>query len=381
MKMLKFCILYFVIFNFLSAIPRFAVKNASSCNLCHVSPTGAGLRNDYGVTIVSMDEIPMEGGMKLTDEDYSGMLGDFVRLGADLRLQILSFSEIVDSTKETVTAIFPMQADMYGHLPVSKAVDVYAKIDLVRTSPEFWVMLNVLPNDGYIQFGRKIPTYGFRLDDHTSFVRGGNLSLTHQTSNGDDFTKEGMVFSPRTSTPGFIEAGFNISQFFITASVSNPYILGSQSGSQTFEPLEDKNYTARIEYSGSFGNISGMAGASYMKEQDVNLNGIFGGASLGMFTWLGEIDISSNWILGKKSFAGYSEFIVEPVQGINLLFKYDFFDEDMDFIGAALTRYTIGTEIFPMSFLEIKAQIRTTKIAGTDDKPDPEYLLQLHTWF
>ena len=109
MKTLISCILYFAIFNFLSAIPRFAVKNASSCNLCHVSPTGAGLRNDYGVTIVSMDEIPMEGGMKLTDEDYSGMLGDFVRLGADLRLQILSFSETENSIKETKTAIFPMQ--------------------------------------------------------------------------------------------------------------------------------------------------------------------------------------------------------------------------------------------------------------------------------
>ena len=100
-----------------------------------------------------------------------------------------------------------------------------------------------------------------------------------------------------------------------------------------------------------------------------------------MFTWLGEVDIAENWIENKKSLASYSEFIIEPVQGINLLFKFDFFDEDMDYTGAGLTRYTIGTEIFPMSFLEIKAQIRSTKIAGADTQPDPEYLLQLHTWF
>lgn len=366
-------------FSEVQAIPRFAVRNGTSCNLCHVSPTGAGLRNDYGVTIFSMDELPMERGMKLTDEDYSGMIGDYIHFGADLRLQILDF--LKGEAEERTTAIFPMQADIYGHLPVSKGIEVFVKVDLVRSSPEYWVKLNILQSEGYIQFGRKIPTYGLRLDDHTSFIRGGNLSLIHEKPDGEAFTKEGMPFSPRSAMPGIFEFGLRLSDFFFTSSMSNPYVSPSETGFQTFQSFSNMNYTARLEYSGTLGNMTGMAGSSVMKEQQFLMNGIFGGIAMGNITWLGEIDIAENWIENMKSVASYSELIIEPVQGINFIGKLDFFDEDQDFTGAAITRYTIGLEVFPMSFLEVKAQARFSNISGVENQPEPEYLVQLHTWF
>ena len=58
----------------LFALPRFAAENGTSCNLCHVNPTGAGLRNDYGISLFSIEELPMEKGMKFTEDDYTGMV-------------------------------------------------------------------------------------------------------------------------------------------------------------------------------------------------------------------------------------------------------------------------------------------------------------------
>ena len=361
----------FLILDPASGIPRFAVKNGTTCSTCHVSPTGAGLRNDYGVSIFSMDELPLGKGMKLTDEDYSGMLGDHVRLGADFRLQMLSYSQ-GDTTRKT--AVFPMQGDVYAYVNVSRAVKVYYKLDLIRGSPEFWTLLSVLPHDGYVKLGRKIPTYGLRFDDHTSFVRGGNIRRTH------GLTKEGMPFSPLRQMPGIVEIGLNLSDFFLTGSVSNGYALGTDPGYGFFESLSDKNFTGRVEFSKSVGNLNSMAGASVMKEGDFSMQGAFGGLSLNRFTWVGELDLAKNWVAGVTSLASYSELCFEPVQGICLLAKYDFFDQDINLKGKALTRYTVGFELFPFSFLEVKAQARFTRVAGAEESPQPEYLLQFHTW-
>ncbi|MFQ6675236.1 MAG: hypothetical protein ACE5LH_02705 [Fidelibacterota bacterium] len=361
------------------AIPRFAVKNGVSCSTCHVSPTGGGLRNDYGVTVVSMDELPLQKGMRFTDEDYTGMVGDHLRLGADFRLQVLSTAGRNAARK---VAFFPMQGAIYAHLRVSRVVEGYGKVDLVRRSPEFWTLLNVLPNGSYVVMGRKIPTYGLRLDDHTSFIRGGNLSLRHTRADGEAFAKEGMPFSPRVPLPAIFEIGLKFSDFFATVSLSNPYVLGSETGFQVFQDLSQKNVTARLEYSTSLASLSGLVGGSVMREQNVTLAGIFGGVSLGRVAWLGEVDRARNWSgEGVASLASYSEVIVEPVQGLNLLLKFDLFDEDTDLKANTLTRTTLGVEMFPLSFWEVKVQARFTDVSGVSGQPAPEYLIQFHTWF
>ena len=149
--------LFPIILSFpLFALPRFAAENGTSCNLCHVNPTGAGLRNDYGISLFSMEELPMEKGMKYTDEDYTGTIIENLRFGADLRFQVLSHT---DDQEESRTAYFPMQGDLYGNLSVSKGVEVYVKQDVLRQQPEFWTTLPLLPNEGYLRIGRFIPTY------------------------------------------------------------------------------------------------------------------------------------------------------------------------------------------------------------------------------
>ena len=355
------------------ALPRFAVKNAASCITCHVNPSGSGLRNDYGISIVSMDELPLASGMEFTDEDYSGELGDYLNIGADFRVQAFNYSND-ENTRNT--AFFSMQADLYASFSVSDAVTVYAEVDLLRGNTEYWTSLAVLPNDGYFRLGRHIPTYGLKLDDHSAFIRGGNLRQTQ------GLAKEGLPFSPLVENPVIFEWGMRVKDFYLTTSLANGYALGREQTYGFTETLGDKNLTARLEYSGTLLGLSSMAGLSYMQEQDLRLQGLFGGLSLGRITWLGEIDLAANWVADDvTTLVSYSEFVIEALQGVNMLAKIDFIDENLNFAGAALTRYTLGTEIFPMSFFEIKAQVRFNQLSESSSSAEPEYLLQLHTWF
>lgn len=357
----------------LFALPRFAVENGASCNLCHVNPAGAGLRNDYGISLFSMEELPMERGMKFTDDDYTGMIMEHLRFGADLRFQVLSHTDNEDESK---TAYFPMQGDLYGNLSVSKGVEVYVKHDLLRQQPEFWTTLPLLPNDGYLRVGRFIPTFGLRLDDHTAYTRGGNLRLSH------DLQKEGMVFSPYMETPGIIEAGMYVSDVFVTLSTSNKYATGSERGYGFSESLKDKNITVRGEYTGDIGFATTLFGCSFMKEGDLQLKGLFGGTSFLGLTWIGEVDIADNWIKDNTtSLASFSEISYRLKQGVQLVTRYDLFDEDINVKHNAVSRLTLGTEIFPFSFFEIKLQGRFTSVSGSEEKPEPEYVVQFHTWF
>ena len=361
---MKHTLLSFILSFPLFALPRFAAENGTSCNLCHVNPTGAGLRNDYGISLFSMEELPMEKGMIFTDEDYTGSILENLRFGADLRFQVLSHT---DYQEESRTAYFPMQGDLYGNLSVSKGVEVYVKQDVLRPNPEFWSYFPLLPNDGYLRMGKFLPTFGLRLDDHTAFTRGGN-------PNED---KEGMPFSPYSVTPGIIEAGMYISDIFITLSIANKFA----SSAGFFELLKNKNFTFRGEYTGSIGSATALLGGSLMKEGDFQLSGLFGGASFLGLTWIGEVNIADNWVGDNTSLASFSEFSYPVKQGLHFVARYDLWDEDIKIKNNAISRWTMGTDIFPLSFFEIKLQGRFTTLSGDSENPEPEYIIQFHTWF
>jgi len=82
------CFLFTIFFINLSfALPRFAVQNGTSCILCHVNPTGSGLRNDYGSNVVALEELPLERWLDKGNEDWDGYISDHLQIGGDFRLQ------------------------------------------------------------------------------------------------------------------------------------------------------------------------------------------------------------------------------------------------------------------------------------------------------
>src|SRR5580693_1280664 len=66
-----------------NAEPYLAVQTGYKCNVCHVNPTGAGLRNDFGITYAKL-LLPAETLDNALDS-WTGKITDRLRVGGDLR--------------------------------------------------------------------------------------------------------------------------------------------------------------------------------------------------------------------------------------------------------------------------------------------------------
>ena len=176
---------YFIIFfniNFTIsfALPRFAIQNGVSCIACHINPTGSSMRNDYGSNVVALEELPFKKWIDKGDEDWDGYITDHLQIGGDFRLQSVQYNDINDNTRKS--ALFPMQAEIYAYLKLNKNAGVFAKLGIPRrgadANKEYWVLINNLPQNAWFRIGRTLPNYGLKVDDHTSFIRGGNINKT-----------------------------------------------------------------------------------------------------------------------------------------------------------------------------------------------------------
>ena len=356
--------------NISFALPRFAVQNGSSCMACHVNPTGSGLRNDYGSNVVALEELPFKKWQSKGDEDWDGAIGDHLQVGGDFRMQGIQYNETENNTRKS--AVFPMQAEVYTFLKLHENAGLYTKLSAKSSETEFWGLFKVLPQNGWIRVGQTLPNYGIRLDDHTSFFRYGNMSRT-----GVGLDQEGFqLFWSKKST--LIEFGLPFGNgFLLTASGGTPLIPIS-----TINFYEMKNITSQLYFARSFGKFSPMFSVNFMKENDFTLMGIAGGLSFSKFTWTFELDKADDLIPGSNSYAYYEEFAWEIKQGVHLIAKYDFFDPDEKWLTGAVSRYTLGVELFPLNILEIKIQARLSEVDKVGfTQTDPEYLVQIHTWF
>lgn len=362
-------IIFFVNISF--ALPRFAVQNGSSCIACHVNPTGSGLRNDYGSNVVALEELPLERWLDKGNEDWDGYISDHLQIGGDFRIQGVQYNE-TDLTRKS--AFFPMQADIYSYLKLNNNAGIFTKIGIRKRSTlstEYWALVSNLPQNAWLRVGRTLPNYGLRVDDHTSFIRGGNLEKTSVGLDG----KEGLIFGPYLDPPEILELGvpmFGGLQW--TSSIGTGIVKSSE---------ELNNFTTQFNYTGNINdNIAYMSGFSYMQEGNFSMLGISGGLSFGDFTWTFEADQAENWIDGNTSLALYDEIAWEIIQGVQLIGKYDFFDPKTDWQTGSISRYTFGAEIYPLNIMEIKLQARFNQLdQDNSTTPDPEYLIQTHFWF
>ena len=367
-KTIKLILSFFIMISAAEPVPRYALKNGETCSLCHVNPSGSGLRTEYGNSLVSGEELPV-----YTEEvSYSGMISEHLQLGGDVRLQRIVAEP---DTTGIQTAGFPMQADIYGAVKPTKQIDIIWKIDLLNSYHQVWSQIKIFPNGGMIRFGKTMPTYGLRIADHTAFIKGGNLSLDY------DLPQEGLPFSPRKAAPFAFETAVYLGDLYITAGVSETYLASANWGLTFTRNLREQTLFSRVEYSGSLKNLHFTAGGSVMHEDNLNLRGFFGGMSFWKMQWLAEVDWARNWAGENVSMASYNHLNYSLMQGLDVGFKFETFDVDIDSSGQSIQRLSLGIDYIPIPYVQIKAQVRKSETMNPDFKGKPEYLLQLHTWF
>ena len=349
------------------SLPRYSLQEATSCMSCHINPSGSGMRNDYGSNIYSLEELPLERYVSEGNEDWDGYITENIQIGGDFRIQ--AFKDGEDEK------IFPMQADFYTNVDINKRANIYFKIDLSRhLSDEYFILFNDVFKNTWIKVGQSLPNYGLKIDDHTSFIRGGNVNSIF--SGNETKYDEGLFFDVVSEPPVMFEVGSKLNSTYLSFSMSNNYITNNSLDGII-------NFSSSVNSYYQLDDLSILTGISFMKESDVKSYSFFGGFSIEKLSFLFEIDKAENWINNFDSYAAMLQMTYEPIKGLHLLAKYDYFDHNYDLSDGSVGRKTLGFELYPLNILEVDFQVRQYELENlsTESTKDTEFLIQVHSWF
>ena len=354
----SYFLLIIILTGTLWAVPRYAMESGSSCILCHIDPSGGGLRNDYGIAY-GLDDLARKTPDKISG--YAGIILKHFQIGGDVRIQSVSKNK---GDVPSGLAIFPMQANIQMKTEVGK---VTALAQLATLQSDYGVQFRLNRKFGYVKTGIGKPSFGLKLDDHTVFTRGGNIRLIHGNH------REGMPFLPVLKNAPFLELGHYKGNTHYSFGMIKGYLYEKSESSY-----------GRLEHFFSNGSLNKMIGASFFREttaaKDLQMVNLFGGLNRGNLSWMGEVTVAENLVLD-RSIASYSELTLKVKKGFTILARIDFFDESMIYTEDAIRRTTFGLNYVPLPLVDIKFQIRSTQLSGVVPSKGIEFLSQLHLWF
>jgi hypothetical protein len=323
----------------------------------------------FGKNIISMisprdDKFPV-----------SPKLSENISFGFDYRSQFLY------SQEKKRTDFQDMAGSIYLNAAVSENIDVTARYDFIWAIWEGFATARILPNNSYIKVGTFSPNYGIRLDDHTSYTRGGDYGLLFSSG-----TARGLIYNPLYLETG-VEIGANISgDISLTASV------GKSRSNSTF--AADPTWTTRLEFTPSIDKIGLSFGGSFASTKTkkfdqltgaqsylpTQLYGGFAGIGYKKFSLMGEYDIAGDYVAsGTKSGAFMIEASYQVLTGLEAVVRYDRFDPDRDKSSDEHSHLILGFEFYPYSFVEIRPQYRIN-LEDPEVKNDA-FVLQFHFWY
>ena len=354
----SYFLLIIILTGTLWAVPRYAMESGSSCILCHIDPSGGGLRNDYGIAY-GLDDLARKTPDKISG--YAGIILKHFQIGGDVRIQSVSKNK---GDVPSGLAIFPMQANIQMKTEVGK---VTALAQLATLQSDYGVQFRLNRKFGYVKTGIGKPSFGLKLDDHTVFTRGGNIRLIHGNH------REGMPFVPALKNAPFLELGHYKGNTHYSFGMIKGYLYKKSESSY-----------GRLEHFFSNGSLNKMIGASFFREttaaKDLQMVNLFGGLNRGNLSWMGEVTVAEN-LVSDRSIASYSELSLKVKKGFTILARIDFFDESMIYTEDAIRRTTFGLNYVPLPLVDIKFQIRSTQLSGIVPSKGIEFLSQLHLWF
>ncbi len=330
------------------ALPRFSARTGAKCQSCHVNPTGAEMRQTYGVQY-GRDQLPVpEWSKDFQMEDFSNLITNVLGVGADFRT--IYFSRMGDTAH--TNGFFQMQGDIYLNFKVAKKVSLFINKGLY-SGFEIFGLFHLLPADGYVKVGKFIPAFGTKLDDHTAYIR--TYTGFSPEQGRPERTGAEVAISPGPFT--LIGGVYNAADAYGSAQGNEKAFLGRGEG--MFSLSDDFH----LGLGADIYTWKTLAGYS------TSLYGGLGSVSYKNYTIFGEYDwIKNNQQSGVSGTVLYVEGDFMVIQGVDLKLAYDFYDPDKDVKNGAYSRYTFGVEFFPLSGVEVRPLYRYTKIETVDKK-------------
>ncbi len=333
-------------------LPRYSARYEQKCSLCHVNPTGGGMRTTYASQFLVPTEMVYNPWGMGDIEKINPHIADRITIGADLRT-IARYSD--EDALRSENGFFHMQSDFY----LSFQGDDHWSAYLDRgssTTYEAFGMAQVLPHNGYVKVGRFTPAFGWKLADHNAF------------------TREVLGFEPPAHTDVGVEVGLYPGNTELHLSLLN----GNQGATQDFN--DELSFAARGAWRFHLKGTGVTLGGSYQSDDDRSLpsdevrerntGGPFGAFHWDRFTWLGEADWT-RWNLPESdeeitTFITSHEAAFQVRQGLDLVGTFSFHDPDLDLQSGTEARWGAGINLFLNPFAVLSLLVQTYVI----DEPD-----------
>lgn len=383
------------------------------CVGCHYSPAGGGLRTPdgqyYGKEVLPMygerpsafanpekyrpKGFPKQGVYKFgkgfsgwwpgrtdhttIDERYGNIEADPVwRVGGDFRAMVLS-----DSANDDSPFIFPMQGDLYAMnesvadlifyvsagLQGQKDTDNYENLEAsdYLTVREIFMRYR-LPYNSYVRFGRIIPRYGWRTDDHTAYIR------------------QDLGFNQYLSGLGF-DVAYNPNYLYADASV---YYQGMDNWPG--ERLE-RGIASTLNF--GFRDLGWQVGSSFhylnrragFDQITAGLQYALNFEPLGIY---GEVDLrhlisDEDGVDSLDGFYAFHEINYNVARGIYARLKYDWADPNITYKDDHKHRVQVAVDYHPYTFVDLEFAYRINWAPRVDftDIGSTEAFLIAHVWF
>jgi hypothetical protein len=342
-----------------TALPRYSAQYAQSCHLCHHNPGGGGMRTTFGSQFFTGTELAAKGLAMEELERLSPRLSERVEIGLDLRGMALVESQSGDPATSLAeherSTFFLMQGDLYLGLRIHDRAQVVLEKSL-RGEGEGYALLQVLPWHGSVKAGRFLPTYGWRWADHDTAVR---RALGYGASQADTG----------------VELEFHPDHYSLSVALGNDN-AGLMDGDR------GKALTLRALWQGRVGGSALSLGANARVSDRApapsrTMAGLLAGIARGPLTWTGQVDHFTADGISGIAFSQELAWRLRP--GLDLLYAYDFHDEDVERQSGIDLRHRLGLEWMPVPGVGLKpalSLLRHEEFEEADEWLQGE--LQLH---
>jgi hypothetical protein len=341
------------------AEPYIAIREGLPCSICHVNPTGGGLRTVFGDIYAQQPLIasPIDVAGRAP---WTGNLNDMIRAGGDFRYDG-SYTKVPNQKTTDEFAVDDLRVYV-GAEVIPNRLMLYVDQLLApgaSQTREAWAALWSPAHRYYVKAGHMYLPFGLRLQDDEAFV---------QQTSGINYT---------TPDSG-VELGFDAAPWSAQLTVSN----GAGGGSETDQGKQATTSVAYVQprwrAGGSFAFNNASAGNRRMAA-------LFGGFKTGPVGWLLEADAvaDAGFTTGTRKFiAGIAEADWMFLRGHNLKVSAEYLDPDRDVPEDQRNRYSVVWEFAPIQFLQTRVGVRRYGgIPQNDLQNRREGFVELHLFF
>ncbi|MDP8205599.1 MAG: hypothetical protein P9L92_02960 [Candidatus Electryonea clarkiae] len=326
--------------------PFYAAKTGTSCMLCHQSPTGAGMRNEYGARFFA----GLAGNKPATIFSDSlaidPQLARNIRFGMNFRPTFIS--KVEDNEFHGTNSFVVREATLFTLIQYSEMFKViFASFEGGYGAS---VQADNLFNTLTLRFGRLIPGFGWDFPDEKSYLR--------------RFAGLGPIPSSRA-----YENGFEIGLIENSGQMTVAYTNGSFVGGEDVNGA--KTLTTRMYKWFKKGNVNTAIGGNYRYAElwqgrglHNRAGGLLYGINFSRLTYLGEFDLL---VTDRIGIVSGNHMRLELSRGIYLDGLYELYQLDIDSIIGNFQRSKLAVDVLLYEYIALTPAIEYTREIHKDE--------------